>query len=241
VAYARDLIAQGYVGRVLGVTVVSAAAGRTEITDRAHAYAADKRFGNSALSIAGGHTLDALCFVAGEDFRDLSAVVKVHFAQQRVVETGDMIDKNTPDYVSVAGQLESGATVSVHIQAGVTRGPGVRLEIRGTRGDLRLSSSGPHIIEMTEMQLEGTQGAEGAPLGSWFPFEQLVVPDSYRPAVPIVPASSAYNIAQLYTMIASDLRNGTNLAPDFQTALKRHVLLDAIERASETGIRWVLA
>lgn len=237
VAYARDLVAQGYVGRLLGVSVVSAAAGRTEITNQAHAYAADKRFGNSALSVAGGHTLDALCFVAGEEFGELSAVVKVHFTQQRIVETGEMIDKNSPDHVCVAGLLQSGATVSAHIQAGVSRGPGVRLEIRGTLGDLCLFSSGPHIIEMTEMRIEGTQGIEGAPPGSWSPFEELTVPGSYRSITNIKPAASAYNVALQYAMIASDLRHGTRLAPDFQTALMPHALLDAIERASDTGMR----
>jgi hypothetical protein len=38
-------------------------------------------------------------------------------------------------------------------------------------------------------------------------------------------------------MIASDIRRGTFLAPDFGIALKRHLLLDTIERASDTGMR----
>jgi len=237
VNYARDLVAQGYVGRVLGAAVVSAAAGRTEVTDRAHAYAADKQYGNSALTIAGGHTLDALCYVAGEEFRELSAVVKVHYTHQRVIETGEKIDKNTPDYVSVAGVLESGATVSAHIMAGVTRGPGVRLEIRGTDGDLCLSSDGPHIIEMSELRIEGVQRVEGAPPGSWSAFTELPIPASYHLASSAASNVSAYNVAQLYAMIFADLRHGTYRAPDFGIALKRHVLLDTIERASDTGIR----
>jgi predicted dehydrogenase len=241
-AYARDLIAQGYVGRILGATLVSAAAGRTEITDRAHVFAADKRYGNSALTIAGGHSLDALCFVAGEEFREVSAVVKVHFTQQRVAETGEIIDKNTPDYISVAGMIEGGATVAAHVQAGVTRGPGVRLDFRGTRGDLSISSSGPHIIEMVEeLRIEGAQAREGAAPGSWTPLKELTVPASYRLDPSAALSGSACNVAQLYALISSDLRQGTRLAPDFQVALRRHTLLDAIERSSESRRRQELA
>jgi predicted dehydrogenase len=241
-AYARDLVAQGYVGRILGATLVSAAAGRTEITDRAHVFAADKRYGNSALTIAGGHSLDALCFVAGEEFREVSAVVKVHFTQQRVVETGEFIDKNTPDYVSVAGMLDGGATVAAHIQAGVTRGPGVRLEIRGTRGDLSITSSAPHIIEMVEeLRIEGAQAQEGAAPGTWTPLEVLTVPASYRLGPSAAMSGSAYNVAQLYALISSDLRLATRLAPDFEVALRRHSLLDAIARSSQSGRREELA
>jgi predicted dehydrogenase len=241
-AYARDLVAQGYVGRILGVTMVSAAAGRTEITDQAHSFAADKRYGNSALTIAGGHSLDALCFVAGEEFCEVSAFVKVHYTQQRVVETGEIIDKNTPDYISVAGMLEGGATVSAHIQAGVARGPGVRLDIRGTQGDLSISSRGPHIIEMIEdLRLEGAQAKEGTAPGSWAPLEELTVPSSYLPEPSAVLSGSGYNVSRIYALIASDLRRGTRLAPDFQDALRRHRLLDAIERAAESGSRQNLA
>ena len=147
-------MAQGYVGRVLAATIVSAAAGTGATTDLAHAYAADKRFGNSVLSIAGGHTLDALCFVLGE-FDEVSAVLRTQHAKLRIAETGELIDKDSPDQLAVAGTLTSGAVVSAHVQAGVTRGPSVRFEIRGTEGDLSISSLGPHIIEMTELSLQG--------------------------------------------------------------------------------------
>ena len=129
-------------------------------TDLAHAYAADKRFGNSVLSIAGGHTLDwLLCFVLGE-FDEVSVVLRTQHAKLRIAETGELIDKDSPDQLAVAGTLTSGAVVSAHVQAGVTRGPSVRFEIRGTDGDLSISSLGPHIIEMTELSLQGTRGRQ---------------------------------------------------------------------------------
>ena len=70
--------------------------------------------------------------------------------------------------------------------------------------------------------------------------EDLPVPDSYRQAPVETTGSTAFNVAELYGMIASDLRGDTSLAPDFDVALKRHELLDAIERSSANGQRQTL-
>ena len=60
-AYAKELVAQGYVGRVLSATMVFAAGGVGELIYQANAYLADKKNGATTLTVAGGHTLDALC------------------------------------------------------------------------------------------------------------------------------------------------------------------------------------
>jgi predicted dehydrogenase len=57
---------------------------------------------------------------------------------------------------------------------------------------------------------------------------------------PWVPSGFPFNVAQLYSLAASDIRDGTSRAPDFALALRRHELLDAIQRASDTGQRQVL-
>jgi predicted dehydrogenase len=121
------------------------------------------------LTIAGGHTLDALCFVLGES-----------------------IGKDSPDQPAVAATLASGAVVAALVQAGV------------------------------------------GPLG------ELTVPDSYSYTKVQTSADVGFNVAQLYAMIASDITVGTSVAPDFQVALKRHELLDALQKSSDTGLRQTL-
>jgi predicted dehydrogenase len=234
-AYARDLVAQGYVGRVLAATMVSATSGLGSLTDRANLYLTDKRNGATTLSIPGGHTLDALCFVLGE-FRDVTGVVATQRPTTKIMETGEIVAKTSPDQVVVAGALQSGAVVSAHIQSGVAHDQGVRFEIRGSEGDFIISSSGSWLIEMADLRLQGAQGEADAPMGTGRPLEDLPVPASYR-VVPPDMNGFAVNVGQLYAMIARDLREGTSLAPDFQLALKRHELLDAIQRASDTGQR----
>src|SRR3981081_4152423 len=67
-----DLVADGYVGKVLSCTmIVSTPTWGTEFTYD-WAYMADH--GNTLLTSPGGHSIDALCFCLGE-FNELSSVV----------------------------------------------------------------------------------------------------------------------------------------------------------------------
>jgi len=72
ICYARDLIADGYVGRVLSATMIGCAPNWGPTIDRA--YQADRANGANLLTITGGHTIDALCYCLGE-FRELAAFV----------------------------------------------------------------------------------------------------------------------------------------------------------------------
>ena len=62
----------------------------------------------------------------------------------------------------------------------------------------------------------------------------------YRRVPPAVPAGLPFNVAQLYMRMAEGIREGKSVSPDFDVAIKRYQLLDAIEKASDTGIRQVL-
>src|SRR4029077_17751296 len=70
--YAKDLIADGYVGRVLSATMIACAPNWGPSIDRASQ--ADRANGANLLTITGGHTIDALCYCLGE-FRELAAFV----------------------------------------------------------------------------------------------------------------------------------------------------------------------
>ena len=68
--YVKDLIAEGYVGRVLTATMIGCAPNWGAAIDRA--YQADRANGANLLTITGGHQIDALCYCLGE-FRELTA------------------------------------------------------------------------------------------------------------------------------------------------------------------------
>src|SRR4029077_867001 len=140
----RDLVAEGYVGKVLSCTmIVSTPTWGTEFT-RDWAYMADHSNGNTLLTSTGGHAIDALCFCLGE-FKELSSVVATQRQQVKIVETGETIQMTSPDQVLMSGVLQSGAVAAIHLKGGFASGTGFLFEIHGTEGDLAIVPEDPRL------------------------------------------------------------------------------------------------
>jgi predicted dehydrogenase len=71
------------------------------------------------------------------------------------------------------------------------------------------------------------------------PLADLSIPESYRWVPPAVPVGLPFNVAQLYMRMAEGIRERGSVSPDFDVAVKSHQLLDAIQKASDTGIRQI--
>jgi predicted dehydrogenase len=67
--------------------------------------------------------------------------------------------------------------------------------------------------------------------------EDLPVPERLRLTPATVPAGPAGNVALVYRDLARAIAGGQPAAPDFVAAVRHHQLLDAIQRASDTGLR----
>ena len=89
--YTKDLVADGFVGRVLSATMIGCAPSWGPTVDRA--YQADLANGANLLTITGGHTIDALCYCLGE-FRELAAFVVSQRDCIPLEETGELIAKD---------------------------------------------------------------------------------------------------------------------------------------------------
>ena len=68
----------------------------------------------------------------------------------------------------------------------------------------------------------------------------LPIPQKYRWVPQGTPSESPYNVAQLYARLADSIRDGAPVRPGFDAAVIRHRLLDAIGRASETGMKQLI-
>jgi predicted dehydrogenase len=227
--YARDLIAQGHIGRVLSGTMIGCAANWGASIDRA--YQADSANGANLLTITGGHQIDALCYCLGE-FRELAAFVVSQRDTIPVDETGQIIAKSSPDQLVVNGILGDGAVVSFQIRGGMARGTEFLFEIHGDEGDLVLTATSRASMQRQELRLQGARGA-GVPLAD------MPIPGSYRWVPDNAPEGSPYNVAQLYAKLAESIREGRPARPGFDAAVTRHRLIDAIVRASDTGRKQV--
>ncbi|WP_179281064.1 Gfo/Idh/MocA family protein [Paenibacillus sp. XY044] len=227
VRYVRELLAEGYVGDVLAVHVnyaVPVYPIRSKQIDQSHVYMLDDANGANQLTIAGGHLLDGIMYLLGP-FSEISAILKTQAQQVLVEETGEMIHASAPDHVVVSGKLPGDAVFSSQIRN--AHAGNFLIEINGTKGDLQIRSRQNFMFQIDDLTVLGTQG-DGE-------LKELPLPDYIlQPPVGLI-GTAAYNVAGIYQQIHRDLANHTHEAPDFQTALAIHELLDQVRKAGETG------
>jgi predicted dehydrogenase len=223
VMHMKELVEGGFVGEVMAVHVSLLREG--VLSRPSHrTWQRDAELGANTLTIANGHTVDAMRFVSG-DFRRLSAVVATQAKQWLDTGTNRMLDVTSPDNVLISGRLANGAVASVHIGAIPFAGSGYRMEIYGRNGTL--VSSGEDSPQLSAVSLHGAQrGNTLAP---------IPVPEHFTFAAPGTPPGEALNVGQMYTLFARAIHDGESRQPTFETAIDLHHLVDAIKQASGTG------
>ncbi len=230
----RDLVADGSIGEIISASLIASLNNWGPRLPPAEAYRTQKESGTTGLTVPGGHSLDSFCHCVGE-FRDVAAVVSTQHKKTEIVGTGEILDVTAPDQVLVSGILESGAVASVHIKADMASPTGVLMEINGTEGDIVVASRKPVGpmpvgIQRTELTIHIARGRKKE-------FVEVPIGDGFNHAPAGVPKGPPFYTAQLYTRLRDALRDGKPLSPDFGAAVRRHRLLDAIQKASDTGIR----
>ena len=184
--YAKDLIANGYVGRVLSATMIACAPNWGATIDRA--YQADRANGANLLTITGGHTIDALCYCLGE-FHELAAFVVSQRDRIALEATGEMTPKTSPDQLVVNGIIGDEAAVSFQVRGGMRRGTEFLFEIHGEEGDLQLTATSRASMQRQELKLKGARGESSS-------LEDLPIPGKYRWVPEGVSPESPYNVVR---------------------------------------------
>jgi predicted dehydrogenase len=222
ILYARDLVQAGHIGEVLTASltafvpaVLQRGPGRIWQGVRAN--------GANTLTIAGGHAIDALCAVLGEPV-EVSARLATRIPEWRDLD-GKAVAVDSPDSITVIGRVGSGAEVAVSVAAVPSNPAGNRLEIYGREGALVVRTDGSFNIGPSQV-LAGRGKEAMAP---------MPVPARYRVAPEGTPSGPPYNVAQAYARAADALRGRGSFDVDFHLAVRRHRLIDAIERSAATG------
>ena len=155
ILYAKELVDTGYVGQVMSCHVSLIREGGLQRTsDRT--WQRDDSLGANTLTIACGHTIDAVRFVLG-DFGHVSTVVSTQAKQWLDTDTQQMLDVTSPDNILVSGRLANGGVASVHIASNPWAGSGYRMEIYGRDGTLTVSSE--DSPQLNEVKLQGAKGS----------------------------------------------------------------------------------
>ena len=222
--YVKELIQDGYVGEILSCNVSTMRDGALE-RPSSRTWQRDASLGANTLTIANGHVIDALRFVAG-DFARVACMVTTQVDQLYETDTQQFVEVTSPDNVRVSGQLQSGAAASVHIGAVPWAGTGLRMEIYGREGTLVITGS---VSSQRGEMLRVTGAQKNHEL------IELSIPDRFVYVPNDFPAGDPFNVGQMYALFAEAIRTGENRLPTFDTAVNLHKFIDTIKLASDTG------
>jgi predicted dehydrogenase len=222
--YMKEQIEAGYVGEMLSCHVSTFRDGSLE-RPSSRTWQRDASLGANTLTIANGHVIDALRFVAG-DFARVACMVTTQARQWYETDTKQMVDVTSPDNVLVSGQLASGAVASVHVGAVPWAGSGFRMEIYGREGTLAVTGN----VSSQRGETLRLQGARGS-----HELSDLAVPDRFLYVPADFPRGDPFNVGQMYTLFADAIRTGQSRVPTFDTAVDLHRFIDTIKQASDTG------
>jgi predicted dehydrogenase len=222
VMYARDLIANGDIGEVVTVNL-SVMVGAITTRGDGRIWQGIRTNGANPMTIPGGHSIDALCYILGE-FAEVSARVTTRIDMWKHAVTGDDFPVDAPDTVSAAGVLKSGAEVSYQLASVPHNASGIRMEIYGRKGTLVLTSKSVNIGP-SKLFLGIGDGA----------MAEVEPPAEYRLIPADMAAGPGRNVAQAYARFAKAMRTGEAGSPNFDDAIKRHALIDAMERSHVEG------
>jgi predicted dehydrogenase len=227
--YVGELIGQGGIGRPLAVSVVAVGRQGGGRIPAASAYATDRAAGATVLSITTAHLLATIAQAVGLP-TSASALVAGVNTTATVIETGEVRAVTSPDQVVLAGQLDGAAPLSIAVQGGAAAAAHFELRIVGTAATLivRPDASGAsiHVADwnITALRPDGTAAA-------------MPVPARFAPLPAGVPPGPPRNVALVYQALARAIAEDRTAEPGFETAVAYHRLIDAIERASLTGVR----
>ena len=220
--YVKELLESGYIGDPLSINV-SGFRGGASAMPSARTWQADASLGANALTIAFGHVVDALRFVAG-DFTRVRTLVKTQTPRWHETDTGKTVEVTSPDTVLVSGALASGAVAAVHVASVPWAGRGFRMELYGRDGTLHVSGS-VSSQRGEALRLRGAHRTDE--------LADLEVPGRFMLLPPDFPTGDPFNVGQMYHLFAQAIHSGANRAPTFDTAVGLHRFLDAVRQSSD--------
>jgi predicted dehydrogenase len=226
--YTRDLVKQGYVGKIRGVHMTVSVDAFPPTMPAMYEWAFHTSNFSHVLSVYAAHFGDMLYRSVGTPKR-LTAVVETQFPFFTIMETGEQIPNTNPNEVMVIGTLENGGLFSMQVEGAQKHRTGLQIDISGTEGVLRITNT-LAFLNKDDNAIEGMKGNATT-------FSPLPIPDMYESLARSGLDVSAQDLAYLYAAYASDKVNGTSEASNFRDAVRQHHLIDDIYKTSENFFR----
>ena len=141
-------------------------------------------------------------------------------------DTGRTIDATAPDTVFMQGSTGAGTAVLAYEHSVPWHPSGYRFEIYG-REKTAVIQADERFADLKLMA--GGRGDER--------LAEMPIPDRLTRVLHSRERDRPFGVAQIWSHYAEAIRSGAPAEPDFDFALDLHRLIDALERASDTGTR----
>ncbi|CAF0995494.1 unnamed protein product [Adineta steineri] len=214
----KEIIDSGKLGKILSTHLFASGLAWGASINEDNAYLADIENGATMISIPGGHSLDAMCYVFGE-FESLTATI--HNAR-KTTEIRDgkgntirSVPLTSHDQMSVSGVLTSGAYASAHFRGGIHKGTNLLWEVEGTHGELQVKGPSGHI-QMSFPTLHASFDGED--------MTEITIEDEHATHV---------NVGRAYEEFAKP----DGVYPTWEDAVIRHRMIEAIYKSAQTGTK----
>ena len=223
ILHMKELVADGYVGEITSCSMRLIRGGVLERTS-GRTWQRDNELGAHTLTIAAGHSIDALRFVAGE-ITEVTSIVSTQIDKWYETDTDKMLDVTSPDNILVSGRLANGAVVSAHVASNPFAGSGYTMEIYGRKGTLAATSE--DSPQLGAVYLQGAQGTDG--------LQDIAIPDKHTNVLEGMPDGPPKNVGQMYYQFSEAIQGNAADFPTFDTAVDLHRLIDNIRLSSDEG------
>ena len=223
--FIKEQIEAGYVGEVLSCSVTTMRDGRLE-RHSSGTWQRDVDQGANTLTIANGHVIDALRFVAG----DFSRVVLhgQHPSKAMVRDRHPSSSWRLPPRTTCGSAGSCGAARRRRSTSGPCPGQAAAFAWKSTVAKAHLSpraASRPSAARCCGCKAR--REATGCRIWT-YPGVSSMFPTDF-------PKGDPFNIGQMYALFAEAVRTGRNRAPTFDTAVDLHRFIDTLKQASDTG------
>ena len=231
--YAADLIRDGFIGKLAGVSLVASLPGI--ITGSM----ATRSGGTTLTTIYCGHLLDAMDFYFG-GIAELDARSAINLPQAD--EQGRAIVRDAADHLVIQGAFKGGALFSMDVMGAAPAGFGSIWRITGTEGVIELSTADPSLPAMEGLRIAGAK--------AWQPVLPMDIPVEYEcgdippapdryPVYPGMDAPRASLVANaaMYNRLRDAIVNDTSVEPDFARAVYAQKLVAQVDAAAQSRRR----
>ena len=220
---AKELIAQGRLGRLRSAQVTSTTAGYAARLPAAYAYLNDPANGANLTTILGGHTLDLTEMLLGA-LTSVDALAKIQHPEIHLTDSDDVISRTTPDQLFILGLHASGCVASIEVGGDRPPATPFTFEVIGDDATLRLVGGHPHGFQAGELALFLDGRAE--------PLDAPLAHGGLHGA--------AVNVGEVYAALARDIRDENFTVPDFAHAARLTRLVDSVSHAAASGERQLI-